>query len=225
MSAELYDAARQLRDEGLLPDADWDEVQHLGVLGVIFVPSPETGFVTAVALLTDGCGTFLRWALAERPTLESARLAVRFLLQGLAALRRLTGQKYPWAPGADDPSLAAKRIERRRETIEAAVDEWRQRLNAVHVGAVMAARKTAADEERRRQAAAGAPIREARKRWKVTQAALAERTGIKAAVLSEIERGLRVPDEETRARLAYALDADAELLFSGFVVADVMENH
>jgi len=68
-------------------------------------------------------------------------------------------------------------------------------------------------DERSRRAAAGAPIRSARKCLNVTQASLAEKAGINAAVLSEIERGIRVPDPATRDRIAHALDADTEHLF------------
>ena len=205
------EALQQIRLKGLLEDEDWEELKNLGILDVLFVTRPGSSLTTAVVVL---CGA--HWALAERPTVESAHAAARFLLQGIAGLRRLTREKHPWAPEATEREADPERTREWNQVIRGALSEWRARLNKARgLPDASAVRQAQLDEELRRHTA-GAPIREARRRRKMTQAALAGQAGVSAAVLSEIERGRRVPDTQTRARLAEVLDADEDALFSGF---------
>lgn len=215
MPGGLNEVVRRFRATGVVSDADWDELANLGIRDVIFVPTPQSEFVSPVVLMMDEAWGMHPWTLAERPSLQAARAAVAFFLECLAGLRRLTGQKFPWAPGVAEEDGKAERAVARSEALGSAIDEWVGRVNSGLVQARLADDRSAREEERRRQAVAGAPIREARKRWKLTQAALAEQAGIKVSVLSEIERGLRAPNDDERARLTDALDARPEDLFGG----------
>jgi len=115
---------------GLLSDSDWDEIAKLGIVDVIFVRTPGSGFVTAVALLVHGPGAVQCWSLAERPSHDAARAAVRFLLAALAGLRRLTKQKHPWAPGVGETDTDPERAEARDQAVRAAVDGWHRQVDA-----------------------------------------------------------------------------------------------
>jgi len=216
MPGGLNEVVRRFRAAAVLSEADWDELANLGIRDVIFVPTPNSSFVSPVVLMTDESGLVHSWVLAERPSEHSARAAVAFFLECLAGLRRLTGQKFPWAPGVADEDQKAERAVARSKALSAAIDEWYERVNSGLAMGRLADDRAARDEERRRKAAAGAPIREARKRWKLTQAGLAEKAKVKVAALSEIERGLRAPNDGERARLAEALDARPEDLFGGY---------
>lgn len=216
MPGGLNEVVRPFRATGVVSEADWDELANLGIRDVIFVPTPNTGFVSPVVLMTDEAGLVHSWVLAERPSEQTARAAVAFFLECLAGLRRLTGQKFPWAPGVADEDEKPERAAARSKALSAAIDEWYKRVDSGLAAGRFVEDRTARDEERRRQAAAGFPIREARKRWKLTQAKLAEQAGVKVAVLSEIERGVRAPNGDERSRIADALDAHPDDLFGGF---------
>lgn len=201
-------AVKPVRAAGLLPDADWDELEHLGVVDVLFVATPNSELVSAVVLLRDGCGHVQSWALAERGSIDAAREAVQFFLRGLAELRRRTRQVHPWARAADDGAHGEGRI----QSLNRAIEDWRRRTAALTGSPAPPGhdRTAAFAGERARRAVLGAPIVEARKRRRVTQAGLAQRTGIKVAVLSQIERGLRAATVAQRARIGEALDVDPD---------------
>jgi transcriptional regulator with XRE-family HTH domain len=57
------------------------------------------------------------------------------------------------------------------------------------------------------------PVFVARRARRLTQSELEQRAGLPATVLSKIERGERVPDPATKARIAMALGEDVIALF------------
>ena len=70
------EAIRAGRVPSILSDEDWAEVENLGVLDVLFVPTSGTKLITAVVVLSNGRDQVHCWPLAERPSFEEARGAV-----------------------------------------------------------------------------------------------------------------------------------------------------
>lgn len=211
------EAIRQIRIRGLVDDDDWGDLERLGFIDVLLVPT-LAGVLALVVLHSRG--KIYEWALGERSTEREARGAARLLLQGIAGVYRLTNEKIPWSPTMVERARDLEFMQTRTRAVDAALSDWYEQIQRITSAKAFAADQARRDEERRRRAEAGAPIRDIRKRWRLTQAQLAERTGVKASIISAIERGTLAPDPEVRARLANELDADPDTLFAGFAALE-----